>query len=133
MANNRLQAALMGVFATVALLLAGIGIYGVISYSVAQRTQEIGIRAALGATQATLLQLVLSRGVVLTFVGLVFGIFGSLGLTRLMATLLYGVGARDPATMLLVGALLALVAVIACYVPARRATKIDPLLAVRCE
>jgi putative ABC transport system permease protein len=133
MANNRLQSALMGVFATVALLLAGIGIYGVISYSVAQRTQEIGIRAALGATEAKLLRLVLSRGVVLTIVGLVVGILGSLGLTRLMATLLYGVGARDPATMLLVGALLALVAVIACYVPARRATKIDPLLAVRCE
>jgi putative ABC transport system permease protein len=105
----------------------------VISYSVAQRTQEIGIRAALGATEARLLQLVLSRGVVLTFVGLVVGILGSLGLTRLMASLLYGVGARDPATMLLVGALLALVAVIACYVPARRATKIDPLLAVRYE
>jgi putative ABC transport system permease protein len=105
----------------------------VISYSVAQRTQEIGIRAALGATEARLLQLVLNRGVVLTVLGLVIGIIGSLGLTRLMASLLYGVGARDPATMLLVGALLALVAVIACYVPARRATKIDPMLAVRCE
>ena len=124
---------LLGVFATVALLLAGIGIYGVIAYSVAQRTQEIGIRAALGATKAMLLQLVLGRGVALTVVGLVVGILGSLGLTRLMASLLYGVGARDPATMLLVGTLLALVAVIACYVPARRATKIDPLLAVRYE
>ena len=133
MANNRLQAALLGVFATVALLLAGIGMYGVISYSVAQRTQEIGIRAALGATEARLLQLVLNRGVVLTVLGLVMGILGSLGLTRLMASLLYGVGARDPATMLLVGTLLAMVAVIACYVPARRATKIDPLLAVRYE
>ena len=133
MANNRLQAALLGVFAIVALLLAGIGIYGVISYSVVQRTQEIGIRAALGATEARLLQLVLSRGVVLTLVGLVIGILGSLGLTRLMASLLYGVGARDPATMLLVGSVLALVAVIACYVPARRATKIDPLLALRHE
>ena len=133
MANNRLQAALLGVFATVALLLAGIGMFGVISYSVAQRTQEIGIRAALGATKAMLLQLVLGRGIVLTVVGLVAGILGSLGLTRLMASLLYGVGARDPATMLLVGALLALVAMIAGYVPARRATKIDPLLAVRYE
>ena len=133
MANNRLQAALLGVFATVALLLAGIGLYGVISYSVAQRTQEIGIRAALGATEARLLQLVLNRASVLTVLGLVMGILGSLGLTRLMASLLYGVGARDPATMLLVGTLLALVAVIACYVPARRATKIDPLLAVRYE
>jgi putative ABC transport system permease protein len=131
MANNRLQAALLGIFATVALLLAGLGIYGVISYSVAQRTQEIGIRAALGATEAKLLQLVLSRGVVLTVVGLVVGVLGSLGLTRLMASLLYGIGARDPATMLLVGALLSLVGVVACYVPARRATKIDPLVAVR--
>jgi putative ABC transport system permease protein len=117
----------------VALLLAGLGIYGVISYSVVQRTQEIGIRAALGATQAKLLQLVLSRGVVLTVVGLVVGVLGSLALTRLMASLLYGVGARDPATMVLVGALLAIVGVIACYVPARRATMIDPLMALRYE
>jgi putative ABC transport system permease protein len=124
---------LLGIFATVALLLAGIGIYGVLSYSVAQRTQELGIRAALGATERNLLRLVLSRGVVLTVIGLVLGVAGSLGLTRLMASLLYGVGARDPATMMAVAALLAVVAVIACYVPARRATKIDPLVALRSE
>jgi predicted permease len=131
MANNRLQSVLLGIFATVALALAGIGIYGVISYSVAQRTHEIGIRAALGATEGSLLQLILSRGVILTVIGLVIGIAGSLGLTRLMASLLYGVGARDPATMIVVGIVLALVAMTACYVPARRATTIDPLVALR--
>jgi putative ABC transport system permease protein len=133
LANNRLQSVLLGIFATVALMLAGIGIYGVISYSVAQRTHEIGIRAALGATEKNLLQLVLSRGVILTLIGLAIGIAGSLALTRLMASLLYGVGARDPVTMVLVSVLLALVAVTACYVPARRATKIDPLVALRYE
>jgi putative ABC transport system permease protein len=133
MAPNRLQSVLLGLFATVALLLAGIGIYGVLSYSVAQRTHEIGIRAALGATERSLMQLVLGRGVLLTAAGLVIGVGGSLALTRLMASLLYGVGARDPATMLTVSALLAAVAVIACYVPARRATRTDPLVALRSE
>ena len=120
-------------FASLAVLLSALGIYGVLSYSVAQRTQEIGIRAALGATRTSLLQLILSRGVGLTVVGLVIGVSGSLGLTRLMASLLYGVSARDPVTMIVVGAVLALVAVLACYVPARRATRIDPLLALRCD
>jgi len=124
---------LLGLFATVAVLLAGIGIYGVISYSVAQRTHEIGIRAALGATEGMLLRLVLSRGLILTLVGLAIGAAASLGLTRLMASLLFGVGARDPMTMALVGALLAIVAIAACYIPARRATKIDPLIALRYE
>jgi putative ABC transport system permease protein len=131
MATNRLQSVLMGIFAAVALLLAGIGIYGVISYSVAQRTQEMGIRAALGATKGHLLSLVLGRGVALTLVGLAIGVAASLALTRLMASLLYGVGARDPLTMGIVGALLASVAVAACYVPARRATKVDPMVALR--
>jgi putative ABC transport system permease protein len=131
MANRRLQAVLLGIFASVALLLAGIGIYGVISYSVAQRTHEIGIRAALGATEARLMGLILQRGVILAGIGLVVGVAGSLGLTRLMESLLFGVGARDPLTMTLVAVVLALVAVLACYVPARRATTIDPLLALR--
>jgi len=131
MANRRLQAVLLDVFASVALLLAGIGIYGVISYSVAQRTHEIGIRAALGADEARLMGLILRRGVLLAVIGLVVGVTGSLGLTRLMESLLFGVGARDPLTMTLVAVVLALVAVLACYVPARRATKIDPLLALR--
>jgi putative ABC transport system permease protein len=131
MATNRLQSILLGIFAGVALALAGIGIYGVISYSVAQRTHEMGIRAALGATRRHLLSLVLSRGLVLTLVGLAIGVSGSLALTRLMASLLYGVGARDPVTMVVVGALLASVAATACYVPARRATQVDPIVALR--
>jgi putative ABC transport system permease protein len=114
-------------------LLAAIGIYGVTAYSVAQRTQEIGVRAALGATGMSLVRLVLARGLVLTWVGLAIGIIGALALTRLMASLLYGVGARDPATMVWVGVLLVAVALVACYVPARRATKIDPLVALRAE
>ncbi|HJZ73698.1 MAG TPA: ABC transporter permease [Vicinamibacterales bacterium] len=133
MAPNRLQSVLLGIFAGVALALAAIGIYGVTSYSVAQRTHEIGIRAALGATERNLLQLVLGRGLILTVLGLVLGVVGSAALTRLMASLLYGVGARDPMTMMVVGLVLATVAVVGCYVPARQATKIDPLAALRVE
>ena len=128
---NRLQSVLLGIFGTVALLLAGIGIYGVISYSVAQRTHEIGIRAALGASPGHQLRLVIGRGLILTSVGLVIGLGGALGLTRLMVSILYGVGARDSATMISVAAILATVAIIACYVPARRATKVDPMVALR--
>ena len=115
MAGNRLQSTLLVIFGTTALILAGIGIYGVISYSVVQRTREIGIRAALGATSASLLRMVLGRGLVLTSVGLAIGLGGALGLTRLMATILYGVGARDPATLVSVAAVLATVAAAACY------------------
>src|SRR5207249_20193 len=114
LANNRLQSVLLGIFAAVALVLAGIGIYGVISYSVAQRTQEIGIRSALGASRTVLLQLVLSRGLMLTFIGLGLGVSGSLGVTRLMASLLYGVSARDPMTMAAVATVLTMVALLAC-------------------
>jgi putative ABC transport system permease protein len=132
-APNRVQSTLMGIFGTVALLLSGIGIYGVISYSVAQRTHEIGIRAALGASAGSLLRLIVSRGLVLALIGLVIGVAGALGLTRVMERLLYGVGARDPMTMSSVALVLAAVAVSACYVPARRATKVDPLVALRYE
>jgi predicted permease len=131
MGSRRLQAVLLSIFAGIALLLAGIGIYGVISYSVSQRTHELGIRAALGATKVKLLGLILRRGVVLVVIGLSIGVAGSLGLTRLMESLLFGIGARDPMTMVFVGVALAVVAIAACYVPARRATKIDPLLALR--
>jgi putative ABC transport system permease protein len=133
LASNRLQSVLLGIFAGLALLLSAIGIYGVISYSVAQRTQELGIRAALGASKPGLLWLVLRRGLILTLAGLALGVGGALGLTRLMASLLYNVGARDPMTMAAVGAVLVAVAAFACYVPARRATKVDPLVALRYE
>jgi putative ABC transport system permease protein len=133
MASNRLQTTLLVIFGTTALLLAGIGIYGVISYSVVQRTHEIGIRAALGASRSSLLRMVLGQGLVLTGVGLAIGLGGALGLTRLMVTILYGVGARDPATLVSVAAVLAAVAAVACYVPARRATKVDPMVALHYE
>jgi len=132
-APNRIQSTLLGIFGTVALLLAAIGIYGVISYSVAQRTHEIGIRVALGATYGGLMRLILGRGLVLTSAGLIIGLAGALGLTRLMTTILYGVGARDPGTMVAVASILAAVAAAACYVPARRATKVDPIVALRYE
>jgi putative ABC transport system permease protein len=133
MGGRRLVSVLLGTFATVALVLAGIGIYGVISYNVAQRTREMGIRAALGATERSLLRLILDRGVRLTLIGLAIGVAGAIGLTRLMATLLYGVGARDPVTMVSVGVILAGVAIAASYVPARRATRVDPVVALRYE
>ena len=98
-----------------------------------QRTREIGIRAALGATSTSLMRMVLGRGLVLTSVGLAIGLGAALGLTRLMTTILYGVGARDPATLGSVAAVLAAVAAAACYLPARRATKVDPIVALRCE
>ena len=133
MGGRRLVSVLLGTFATVALVLAGLGIYGVISYNVAQRTREMGIRAALGATERSLLRLILDRGVRLTLVGLAIGTGGAIALTRLMATLLFGVGARDPLTMVSGGVILAGVAIIASYVPARRATRVDPVVALRYE
>jgi putative ABC transport system permease protein len=131
--GNRLQATLLGIFGAVALLLAALGIYGVISYSVEQRTHELGIRAALGASGGSLLGLVLMRGLVLTGIGLAIGLAGSLAVTRQMKSLLFGVGAQDPMTMAAVAAVLAAVAITACYLPSRRATRADPLVALRYE
>jgi len=105
----------------------------VISYSVEQRTHELGIRAALGASQGSLLGLVLIRGLALTAIGLAIGVAGSLAVTRQMKSLLFGVGAQDPMTMVAVAAILSAVAVTACYVPSRRATKADPTVALRYE
>ena len=131
--ENRMRTVLLGTFAGLALLLSAIGVYGVISYSVTQRTHEIGIRAALGATAWEQLMLVLKTGMALTGAGLVLGVLGALVLTRILSSLLFGVGPRDPWTLLFVSTVLAAVAVAACYIPARRATKVDPLVALRHE
>jgi len=129
--STRLRTTLLAVFAALALLLSAIGIYGVISYTVAQRTHEIGLRAALGATGGTLLRMVIANGMTLTLVGLALGFAGALWLTKLLATLLFNVGARDPITLVGSAVILAAVAFAACYLPARRAARMDPLVALR--
>jgi putative ABC transport system permease protein len=132
-ASNRLRTMLLGLFATFALLLAAIGIYGVISYTVVQRTHEIGIRAALGANAGTLLRLILSHGMTLAALGLAFGFAASLMLARVLGTLLFGITPRDPLTLGAAAVMLTGVAFLACYLPARRAAALDPLIALRCE
>jgi predicted permease len=130
-AARRLSMILLSAFAALALVLACVGIYGVISYLVSQRTHEIGVRMALGAQRSEVLRLVLGNGARMALIGVAFGICGALLLTRLMASQLFGVSAHDPLTFAAVGALLILVAVAACYVPARRATQVDPIVALR--
>lgn len=132
-AGDQLRSLLLTVFAVIAMLLSAIGIYGVISYSVVQRTHEIGIRAALGATSGDVLRLILRSGMLMSGLGLVLGFGGALALTRLMEALLFGVGSRDPLTIAAVGGVLAGVAVLACYIPARRASRVDPVVALRYE
>ena len=129
--QRHLLALLLGSFASVALALALIGIYGVIAYSVIQRTQELGIRRALGAQGSDILLLVMGQGVILALAGIVVGLAGAMTLTRVMTALLFHVSATDPLTFAGIAALFLLVALAASYIPARRATRIDPNAALR--
>ena len=131
LAARRFLMIMLGTFATLALLLSSVGIYGVISYLVARRTQEIGIRMALGADRADVARLVLRDGMTLAAIGVGIGIVGALAVTRLMAKWLFGVSATDPVTFLCISVLLLFVATVACYLPARRAMRVDPMIALR--
>jgi ABC-type antimicrobial peptide transport system permease subunit len=132
-ASRRFQMSLFGAFAAMALVLAAVGVYGVISYSVSHRTHEIGIRMALGARPRDVLLMIVRQGMTLALVGVSIGLAAALGLTRVLKGLLFGLSVTDPPTFLQIAALLLGVAFLACYLPARRATRVDPLAAIRYE
>jgi putative ABC transport system permease protein len=133
LAQRRLIVQLIGLFALVALVLAAVGIYGVIAYMVTQRTQEIGIRMALGAQRGRVLRMIVGEAMALTAAGVALGVTGALLLTRLLKDLLFHVAPRDPLTLAAVTAMLVLVAFAASYLPGRRATRVDPVIALRAE
>jgi ABC-type antimicrobial peptide transport system permease subunit len=132
-ADHRQQTTLLGAFAALALVLASLGIYGVLSYAVTQRTREIGLRMALGANSGDVTRMVVGQGLALTGLGIAIGLAAAFALTRTMTKLLVGVAASDPTVYIGVAALLAVIAFIACYIPAARASRVDPMIALRDE
>ena len=133
MSRPRLLANLLGIFAGLALLLAALGTYGILSYMVSERRREIGIRMALGAARQSVIRMVMGQGVAIAGAGLVAGILGALALNRVMTTLLFGVAPTDPITFLVVAATIVAVAVVACVLPAQRAAQVDPMVVLRDE
>jgi len=131
--RQRFYAILLGIFAAIAAVLGAIGIYGVLAYMVGQRKQEIGIRMALGAERGAVLRLILSRGIVLMTIGIALGLAGAAGLNRYLSGMLFDLTPLDPATYAVVAVLFAAVALAASYLPARRATQVDPVVALRCD
>src|SRR5207237_376249 len=131
--GQRVYALLLGIFGGIALLLAAVGIYGIMAHSVSNRTSEIGVRVALGASRGTILRLILRRGILLVGIGMTIGVAASVALTRVVRAILFGVQPTDPFTFILALLGLGAVARLACYIPARRALKVDPIIALRYE